>query len=155
MARRVLVEQGNVVVSNNPDEVLEARGIASCVVVCVHDPQARAGGIAYIMMPTSLVEDERCPAGAFADKAVRTLMSQMAVKEAEVANCQVTLVGGAEMLGAMLSDAVSGLGRRNIQAVESLLRTRRMGVTNRQLGGHRARDVGLRIADGQIVVAER
>lgn len=155
MARRVLVEQGQVVVSNNPEEVLEARGIASCVAVCVHDARARAGGIAYIMMPSSLVEDEGCPAGAFADRAVRTLMSQMATKEASSENCQITLVGGAEMLGATASDAVSGLGRRNIQAVESLLRTRRLGVANRHLGGHRARDVGLRIADGQIAVAER
>jgi len=92
MARRVLVEQGQVVVSNNPEEVLEARGIASCVAVCVHDARARAGGIAYIMMPSSLVEDEGCPAGAFADRAVRTLMSQMATKEASSENCQITLV---------------------------------------------------------------
>src|SRR5437868_11748786 len=49
---RVRIDVGDLHASNNPAQVLLTYALGSCLGVAIHDPQAKAGGLAHIQLPT-------------------------------------------------------------------------------------------------------
>jgi len=152
MPSRIRVEHGEVAVSNDPGDVLEARDLAACVAICMFDPIANVGGLAHVVLPSSTIQDGPTRPAVFADRAVPLLIEAMTEKGAQPTHLKVTMAGGAEFIGATADDPVGGLGRRTVDAIDGLLRARRIDVTQRSVGGLGSRCVELRLGEGRVVV---
>jgi chemotaxis protein CheD len=137
-----------------PPDKLAVRGIGSCVVLALWDPEAKVGGLAHSMLPTAAAQPggEEQPA-KYCDTAVGALLEAMVAAGARKERCSARLVGGATMFsfpgkaGAMMT-----LGERNLFASRETLQAWRLPLTAEECGGDRGRSIELDPSDGTVMV---
>jgi len=141
---------GEVRVSPDPDDTLSCLGLGSCVALCLHDPVARIGGIAHVVLPecNRPVDDNTC--GRFADTAVPWILQQMCSRGAIKSRLVVKLVGGAQMIQADGFEPSIQMGARNIDKVRAALKQQSLRVTAEDVGGHQGRSVWLQVGSGVV-----
>lgn len=159
---------GELVVSANPEDVLVAYGLGSCVVVCLYDPLVRVGGMLHALLPTNrapflsgvpLRNGTPLRNGAdtrptkFVDQGVPLLIAQVLDLGAKSFRLVARLCGGANMLAHTgLEGRADHIGQLNIQAAESALRSARVRLRASATGGRGGRTVKLHMADGRVTV---
>ncbi|MBN1346013.1 MAG: chemotaxis protein CheD [Phycisphaerae bacterium] len=116
----------------SPDKILTLVG--SCVGVVLHDPRAKVGGMAHVMLPNSrLLKGHR---GKFADTAVDWLIEEVLRAGGRRAGLTAKIAGGAALFG---PDVDSGIGQKNIHAVKARLAHHKIQVAAADLGGTKGR----------------
>lgn len=144
---------GELRASRDPAEVLVAYGLGSCVGVCLYDPQARVGGLAHVMLPSSAEAASLNPPGKFADLAVPMLIEEMGRLGALPRRMVGKIAGGAQMLVAPgFSGNGFNVGERNVLAVRAALEGLRVPVLRAETGGNRGRTLSLHVATGRVMV---
>jgi chemotaxis protein CheD len=134
-----------------PDEVLIARGIGSCVIVCAWDPRSRIGGMAHVVQP-------RDPAARttgnirYADQAVPVLLDRLRSAGTEQRRLVIKLAGGASLLMQTRRIGEEPLGTQNVRAVEAALLSHGLVARASSVGGTCGRTVTLDLATGQLHV---
>ncbi len=147
---------GEMVVSNNPEDVLVAYGLGSCVAVCMYDQSAGVGGMLHALLPSA--PDGAAAQGTptkFVTQGVPQLLASMTRMGANPARLIVQLYGGAHMLSAPGFRNALNIGERNVQAAESALKAAGLHVRHQDTGGQSGRTVRLHVGDGQVVVKTR
>ena len=150
--RLVMVNMGQLVVSGNPDTVLAALGLGSCVAVCAYDPVARLGGMIHVVLPSSAIAPSRDGPAKFADLGVPRLIAAMQKAGAACSRLRTGILGGANVLSTLSHGGTSHIGARNIEAVKQALAGARLTPLAEDVGGKSSRTVRLHISDGDIVV---
>ena len=148
---QLVVGIGEYAVSADPDAVLVARALGSCVAVSLWDPEARVGGLLHFLLPDSRVSPMRAqqqPA-AFADLGVPLLFQADAELGAVKQRCVIRLAGGADVTTAS-GQCVLDVGRRNQAAAKQLLWRSGVLIRAEHVGGAEPRDVTLTVADGRL-----
>jgi chemotaxis protein CheD len=134
-----------------PDEVLIARGVGSCVIVCAWDPKTRIGGMAHVVQPR-----DPAPLGTgnlrYADQAVPALLGRLCSAGAERQRLVIKLAGGASMLLQKRRPGDEPLGTQNVRAVEAALLAHGLMARASSVGGTCGRSVTLDLATGQLHV---
>jgi chemotaxis protein CheD len=132
------------------DRVLVTLGLGSCVAIMLHDPAARLGGMAHVLLPSrSLARDQSNPA-KFPETAVPFLIFQLVAAGADRHRLVAKLAGGASMFGQLMSPGTVQMGERNIVAARAALREAAIPVTGEAVGGERGRSVRFHPADGRV-----
>lgn len=147
------VSIGEMVVSKNPNDLLVAYGLGSCVAVCIYDPGTRVGGMLHALLPAS-------PNGAatetnptkFVKEGVPILLKELTQKGASRSRLVVRLCGGAQMLASAQLNTTLNIGDRNVEAALDILKSSGLRVKNQVTGGHAGRTVKMNISTGKIVV---
>lgn len=146
---------GELTVSDDPDDVLVAYGLGSCVAVCLYDPLVRVGGLLHALLPTDRMGGRARPGqpAKFVDQGVPLLIAQVLDLGAKRFRLVARLCGGANMLAHTgLEGRADRIGQLNIQAAESALRSARVRLRASATGGRGGRTVKLHMADGRVTV---
>jgi chemotaxis protein CheD len=149
-----VVPIGEMVTSDNPDDVLVAYGLGSCVAICLHDPVARVGGMLHALLPAAH-DNGRAVRGKptkFVDQGTTLLIDELLRLNARRTRLVAYLCGGARMLSTPEFDDLLSIGERNELAAEAALRATGLRIQARATGGHSGRTVRFYIATGQLVI---
>jgi chemotaxis protein CheD len=151
--RPVLI--GELVVSDNPDDVLVAYGLGSCVGICLYDSIVRVGGLLHALLPidrTGVCAQIDQPA-KFVDQGVPLLVEQLVGLGAKRFRLTACLCGGANMLAnTSLNGRVNPIGQLNVQAAKIALQSARVKLRADTTGGKAGRTLKLHVADGLVTV---
>lgn len=131
------------------DVVLVTLGLGSCVAIMLHDPEAKAGGMAHVLLPSrSLARDATNPA-KFPETAVPLLIERLRALGADPRRLVAKLAGGASMFAALMTPGSVQMGERNIVASRNALREAGIPVTAEAVGGTVGRTVRFTVGAGR------
>ena len=105
------------------DSVLITLGLGSCVAILLHDPTARVGGMAHVLLPSRSLSRTGENPGRFPQTAIPALLEAMAGLGAVPGRMVARLVGGAAMFAALAPSGSMQMGDRNVIASRDVLRT--------------------------------
>ncbi len=127
------------VISKSPDKLVTL-GLGSCVGLVLYDPVNKVGGLVHIMLPNA-------PAGAvgnrfkFADTAIDDMIRLILQAGAVRHHLQAKLAGGAHMFNNAYNSDVMGIGKRNADICQKVLRENRIPIAAQDLGGTSGRSI--------------
>ena len=149
---RVLVGISEMEAARAPG-TLGALGLGSCVAVILHDPQARIGGLAHVLLPSPSVGRKNHDApGRYAPTAVDELLRKMRDLGASPARVTARLVGGASMFTGLQPPGTIQMGERNVHAAREALHRHGIRLTGEVVGGDYGRSVELDLDSGRVRV---
>jgi len=141
------------VVSDDPDDVLVAYGLGSCVAICVYDPIARVGGMVHALLPTS--SNGNGASGnpyKFADRGIPLLVEAVLGSGGRSYRLVAALWGGAKVLSAPGFDNSFDIGKRNVVAANAALKVVGLRVVVQDIGGKSGRTVKFGVGSGEVTV---
>jgi chemotaxis protein CheD len=134
------------------DDVLVTVGLGSCVAIMLHDPEARIGGLAHVLLPSpSLTRADGNPA-KFPQSAVPRLLELMVADGARPERVTGRLAGGASMFATLAPPGTIQMGERNLVAARQALSHNGVRLIGEAVGGDFGRTVRLRVRDGTVEV---
>lgn len=144
-ANRVTVMQGQVKVSNSPnDEFTTVLG--SCISACMFDPVVNVGGMNHFLLvepkttSSSVVVDEH-----YGSYLMELLINEMLALGAKKDRIKAQLYGGANMFSGLAQ-----FGTANAEFAQEFLRQEKIPLMRSDLGGNCARRVDFRPARGLV-----
>ena len=149
--KALVVGLGEIKVSTGGEGVLVCLGLGSCVALCCHDPVARVGGMAHIVLPSSEGRALGSP-GKFADTAVPALTEAITKAGGLKSRLSVRIAGGAQMTMASEASGIFNIGASNVEATKRALRREGLRVHAEDTGGSAGRTVRLAAGSGEVVV---
>ena len=132
--------------------VITTVGLGSCVAIVLHDPVARAGGMAHVLLPDVALARAGGSRAKFPSTAVPLLVEELAALGAG-RGLTAKIAGGASMFQALL--AVGGgvnIGERNVDAAVRALAAAGIPLVAQDTGGDYGRSVSLEVATGRVLV---
>ncbi len=150
----IIVDMGEIAVSDEPGGVIATYGLGSCVAVVIHHPPSKSGGMVHCVLWDSrcnLDKAKQMP-GFFADTGIPALLRRLAplAGEPPVEEYMVAVVGGADVPD---PDDTFMIGYRNILAVRQALERCGLAVAASDVGGAISRAVRLAVGSGEVVVS--
>lgn len=129
-------------------------GLGSCIAICAYDKTKQIGGMAHIMLPSSLLsQDTTNPNPAkFADAAIPSMITGMEELGAVRKRIDIKIVGGAEMFLVADRDEHFSVGKRNILATENTCRELGLNISAKSIGGNIGKSVTLNLTTGEVHV---
>jgi chemotaxis protein CheD len=149
MGNSLAVGLGEIQISRNPQDILVAFGLGSCVGVGIFDPVMRLGGLLHAVLPTMNNKDDN-PA-KYADSGIKLLLEQLTNLGAVKQRMIVRMAGGANILTAPAMSAFD-IGTRNVDAARETMKQLFLKVGSEEVGGQTGRTVRLYIADGRMTI---
>lgn len=150
--REVLVKVAELQTGSG-DDILMTVGLGSCVAIVLHDPGARIGGMAHVLLPSPALSRQDDNAAKFPQTAVPRLLELMAKQGASPRRITGRLVGGASMFASLAPPGTIQMGERNLVASRQVLNAHGIPLVGEAVGGDYGRTVRLRVADGQVEVS--
>jgi chemotaxis protein CheD len=135
------------------DSVIVTVGLGSCVAVLLHDPVARVGGLAHVLLPSPALSRKDTNAAKFPQTAVPRLLELMGQQGANVRRVTARLVGGASMFASLAAPGTIQMGERNLVACRQTLHQQGVALTGQATGGDYGRTVRLWVVDGRVEVS--
>ncbi|HUF27121.1 MAG TPA: chemotaxis protein CheD [Gemmatimonadaceae bacterium] len=133
------------------EAVIATIGLGSCVAIILHDPVARIGGLAHILLPSEELSRDTSNAAKFPGTAVPLLLEEMR-RLGSRGQVFAKVVGGASMFGALLPNGGVNVGERNVASTFQALAAAGIPTMAQDTGGDHGRSVYLHVADGRVVV---
>ena len=134
------------------DDVLVTVGLGSCVAVVLHDPAARVGGLAHVLLPSPALSRQDTNLAKFPQTAVPRLLELMGQQGASARRVTARLVGGASMFAGLAAPGTIQMGERNAVACRQTLYQHGVALIGEATGGDYGRTVRLRVSDGRVEV---
>lgn len=149
--------------SSSLDDILVTYALGSCVGVVLWDPDLRAGGMAHILLPSSLkTSRDRTGRGTFslpgdmpgkyADIAVPYLVSRLEFLGCRRERMQAWIAGGARILQNYIS-SLGEIGAANVRSVDEQLQKLGIAVIARDVGGSCGRTMKFYVGEGRVTVS--
>jgi chemotaxis protein CheD len=142
---------GEFLISKDPQDVLIAFGLGSCLGVGMYDPVARIGGLIHVVLPEHKAGNDPNHA-KFVDTGIPMLLKKLTDEGAVPSRIILKMAGGANML---VSPGLSGtfdIGTRNITMAHQVIEKLNLKLNREEVGGQVGRTVRLYIADGRMTV---
>lgn len=136
-----------------PEDLLVTLGLGSCVAILLHDPDARVGGMAHVLLPEPALSRDRSNESKFATTAVPLLVREMARRGARPGRLQARLVGGAAMFQTLMVPGTLNMGERNVRAAREALERAGIPVLSENVGGDYGRSVRFAVGEGRTTVS--
>jgi chemotaxis protein CheD len=135
------------------EDVLITIGLGSCVAILLHDPAARIGGLAHVLLPSPALSRKDSNPAKFPQTAVPRLLELMAQRGASPRRITGRLAGGASMFASLAPPGTIQMGERNLVASRQVLNHHGIPLIAEAVGGDFGRTVRLRVADGRVEVS--
>lgn len=151
MEKIITVGLGEYAVSQDPDEILVAYGLGSCVGIGMYDQRINLAGLLHALLPIHPMgsTDQQ---SRYVDTGIKLLMDEMARKGADRSRLIVRMAGGANMLVAPGFTGSFNIGTRNIEAAYSTLYSLKMSIAGKEVGGTTGRTVKFYVKDGRMTI---
>lgn len=121
------------------DETVISTLLGSCVAVALHDPVAKVGGLNHYLLPEAL-PGERSN-GRYGEHAIPMLVEECVRLGADRRRLQAKVYGGGNVIS--VSSIGEGIGRRNIELADQMLRAMNIPIIERNVAGESARTIKL------------
>lgn len=148
---RKLAGIGELVISEDPDDLLIASSLGSCLGVAVYDRKRKAGGLIHCFLPSSQSDPEKAkekPA-TYVDTGVSLLLQKLISCGANKRDLVICAAGGSAIND---SKGVFDIGNRNFTVLRKLLWKNNLLLAASDVGGDCSRTVTLEIATGEVWV---
>ena len=152
MNGEIIVRVADLRVGSNQD-ILVTIGLGSCVAVVLHDPVARVGGLAHILLPSPALGRKDDSPAKFPQTAVPRLLELMAQLGANARRVSARLAGGASMFAGLAAPGTIQMGERNTVACRQVLIQLGVPIAAQATGGDYGRTVKLWVTDGRVEVS--
>jgi chemotaxis protein CheD len=145
---------GEQAISQNPEDVLVAYGLGSCVGIAMVDPVSKISGLVHAVLPraTNGMGELRPNPYKYVESGIESLITALVREGAHQNRLVVRIVGGATMLISAGLTHSFDIGTRNIEAARTTLSRLRMTLTATEVGGHVGRTVRIYVADSRVTV---
>lgn len=118
-------------IASAPD-ILVTYALGSCVGICLYDNISKTAGLAHIMLPSQLAYPTDTNIMKFADTAIPYLIERLNLLSIPLYRLNAKIAGGAQIYtgshGAHTSDFIWQIGRRNVDAVCSVLNKNKIPI---------------------------
>lgn len=131
---------------------LTTLGLGSCVGIVLYDKVNQIGGLAHIMLPSSLEIKNNSNKAKFADTGIDELISQMIKIGARRNNLVAKIAGGSQMFSFNSDSNILKIGERNVIAVKEKLKSINIRISSEDTGGNFGRTIILDSTDGSLYI---
>ena len=131
---------------------LTTLGLGSCVGIILYDKVNKIGGLAHIMLPSSLEIKNNSNKAKFADTGIDELISQMIKIGARRNNLVAKIAGGSQMFSFNSDSNILKIGERNVIAVKEKLKSINIRISSEDTGGNFGRTIILDSTDGSLYI---
>lgn len=142
---------GEQVVTRDPQDILVAYGLGSCLGIGMYDPVAHVAGLIHVVLPERTNGADGSPA-KYADSGIPYLLEQMVHSGAQQRRLIVKMAGGANMLMTSNTTKAFDIGNRNVASALKVFSALNIRLTGQEVGGNTGRTVRLYAADGRMTV---
>jgi chemotaxis protein CheD len=142
---------GEMRISRDPNEVLIAFGLGSCLGIGMYDPVAKIGGMIHVVLPEQKSGNDANPA-KFVDTGIPLLLGKVIAEGGVQSRLIVRMGGGANMLSSPGLSGIFDIGTRNINKAHQVLKELKITLVKEEVGGQVGRTVRLYIVDGRMTV---
>ena len=132
--------------------VIATIGLGSCVAIVLHDPVARVGALAHILLPDQSMSRDRSNPAKFPSTIVPIVLEEMRKLGASPKRIRAKIVGGASMFGNLMTTGTMNIGERNVVAVRNALGIAKIPIVAADTGSDHGRSVYLSVLDGRVEV---
>ncbi len=151
MGEIIRVGMADLNIAKHPQN-LTTIGLGSCVGVVLYDSKSRIGGMAHIMLPSSLDVKNNSNKAKFADTAIVELLNIMMEAGAVKNNIVAKLAGGSQMFSFPNSIDIVKIGQRNVAAAKHIIKTLSIEIVAEDTGGNYGRTIELYTQTGILIV---
>lgn len=147
------LKTGDLKVTSQGD-VLETRGVGSCVVICLWCPKSKIGGMAHMLLPLSHGFDssfQNSP-GIFPDVAIPFLLKEMELEGGVRNSFEAKLIGAGNMFPENGPGFLGDIGSNILSSVMKTLEENRIPIINQCVGGNWGRKVIFQTETGEILI---
>lgn len=134
------------------DGVIVTLGLGSCVAIMLHDPEARAGAMAHVLLPSSSLARDISNRAKFPETAVPLMLERLKAMGADPRRLVAKLAGGASMFSTLVTPGTIQMGERNVLASRNALRAAAIPIVRESVGGERGRSVRFYMKDGRVEI---
>ena len=142
---------GEMCVSRDPNDVLIAFGLGSCLGIGIYDPVAKLGGMIHVVLPEQKSGNDTNLA-KFVDTGIPLLLGKVISVGGIQSRLIVRMGGGANMLTSPGLSGIFDIGTRNINKAHQVFKELNIKLLKEEVGGQVGRTVRLYIADGRMTV---
>lgn len=136
---------------SKPPNILATYALGSCVGICLLDSRNKIGGLAHIMLPSSLEASHSADnLRRYADTGIAELIDKMVRNGADVKNMTAKIAGGAQMFKTQLKSF--NIGARNVESVKKVLAKYHIRIIAEDTGSDYGRTVFFHIDSGIMQV---
>jgi len=137
--------------SDEPTDTVVTYALGSCVGLSLYDRKSRMGGILHVMLPDSRFRSasREFNPHMYVDTGFHAFLKTLLAKGARRDAVEARLAGGANMLQ---HSQFLDIGKRNAEAMVTVLRLERVPILGSSLGGVVGRSMSLRLQDGAVTV---
>ncbi|MEN4010532.1 MAG: chemotaxis protein CheD [Chloroflexota bacterium] len=145
------VNLGEIAVSRDPQDILVAYGLGSCLGISMVDRVRHVSGLLHAVLPRRTNgADPLC--AKYVDSGIEGLLDAMLRAGADQRNLVVRIAGGANMLLSAGLSQTFDVGTRNIESAHETLHRLKLPLRGEETGGHSGRTVRVYIATGRTTV---
>lgn len=155
MNQLICLGLGEQAVSREPDDVLVAYGLGSCLGISMIDPVTQVTGLVHAVLPENMnrVDDiDPSVCSKFVDRGIECLLSAMLKEGARRDRLVIRMVGGANMLISPGMTNTFDIGSRNIEKARSVLQQLNLKIAAEEVGGHKGRTVRVYVTGSRVTV---
>ena len=151
MKEPISVGLGEMVVSQDKEDVLVAYGLGSCLGIKMYDPVLGLSGLLHAVLPT-------CSAGTdsgnpkYVDSGIEGLLEAMTKKGADRRRMIIKMAGGANMLTSPGFQRTFDIGMRNVESAHKTFERLNLCLRKEDVGGNIGRTVRVYVFNGRMTV---
>ncbi len=145
---------GECAISRNPDDVLVAYGLGSCLGIAMIDPVLRICGLMHAVLPLPSNGTNSADGNPykFVEGGIQAMIDNLAKEGANRNRLVVRIAGGANMLMSSGLSQSFDIGTRNTTTARAVFQRLRLTVSAEEVGGHTGRTVRVYVADKRVTV---
>lgn len=144
-----LVGLGEYIVTGNPDDTIKTFALASCVGITAYSPLRKIAGMTHIVLPACPDSPDVHTPCYYADRGVPLFIDRLCAAGCTIGELRFKLFGGAD---SMRKDDIFNIGARNLEAVERILREKRVDYQKAEVGGTISRTLTMNAGTGEVSV---
>jgi len=150
MTNSLGVGLGEIKISDDPNDILVAYGLGSCLGIGLYDPDIRLAGLLHALLPLHPNGNEFSP--RYVNSGIINLLAEMLRRGARRHRLIVRMAGGANMLAAPGFNQAFNIGTRNVEAARVTLSALGLKISGEEVGGTSGRTVRFYVADGRMTI---
>ncbi|MBI9044895.1 MAG: chemotaxis protein CheD [Anaerolineaceae bacterium] len=151
MPNSIAVGLAEIKISSDPDDVIVAFGLGSCLGIGMYDPKIKLAAMLHAVLPKNTGKQANQEA-KYVDTGIQHLLEIMLKAGAQKSRIILKMAGGANMLSVKGSASHFDIGTRNIDSAYEVFEKMKINLINKEVGGQIGRTVRLYIQDGKMTI---
>jgi len=147
----ISVGLGELVVSRDPEDVLVAYGLGSCLGIHMHDPVTRISGLLHAVLPER-TNGANPTDPKYVDSGIEALLGEMIKQGADRRRLVILMAGGANMLVSSGLSHSFDIGCRNAEAAHKTFERLNLFLKKEDIGGNIGRTVRVYVGCNRMTV---